>query len=231
MIEYATAQIYLNKLFELNVIIWQIYNAQGFIMMLHPATAHFAMVLPIVASVFGLIYLFTKSEGMSKISSRTTLFAALAMLGVWYTGNEAGPQIYDFLSEQGQHELIEHKTLGLYLAIAMGVIALLKIAGCKMKKFGLEVLAVILLFIVTAITFAQGKMGGELVYNYGMPFKSYTIEKTLKKASVSAGESESSDEKVEFYEDAIFEIDALSKKVDNIYGNPLTQEVQTKEKE
>ncbi|MFA6193031.1 MAG: DUF2231 domain-containing protein [Sulfurimonas sp.] len=200
-------------------------------MMLHPATAHFAMVLPIVASVFGLIYLFTKSEGMSKISSRTTLVAALAMIGVWYTGNEAGPQIYDFLSAQGQHELVEHKTLGLYLAIAMGVIALLKIAGCKMKKFGLEALAVILLFVVTATTFAQGKMGGELVYNYGMPFKSYTIEKTLKKASEGAGQAESSDEKVEFYEDAMFEIDALSKKVDNIYGNPLAQEVQTKEKE
>ncbi len=107
--------------------------------------------------------------------------------------------LYDFLSEQGQHELIEHKTLGLYLAIAMGVIALLKIIGCKMKKFGLEALAVILLFAATATTFAQGKMGGELVYNYGMPFKSYTILKTLKKASVTAGESESTDEKVEVY--------------------------------
>ncbi|MCX6077575.1 MAG: hypothetical protein NTW78_11930 [Campylobacterales bacterium] len=200
-------------------------------MMLHPATVHFAMVLPIVASVFGFIYLFRKDEGMSKISSRATLFAALAMIGIWYTGNEAGPQIYDFLSEQGQHELIEHKTLGLYLAIAMGVIALLKIIGCKMKKFGLEALAVILLFAATATTFAQGKMGGELVYNYGMPFKSYTILKTLKKASVTAGESESTDEKVEFYEDAIYEIDAFSQKVDKIYGNPLVQEVQNKEKE
>ncbi|MCX6052262.1 MAG: hypothetical protein NTZ60_07075 [Campylobacterales bacterium] len=200
-------------------------------MMLHPATAHFAMVLPIVASVFGLIYLFTRSEGMSQISSRITLFAALAMIGVWYTGNEAGPLIYDFLSTQGQHELLEHKSLGLYLAIAMGVIALLKIAGCKMKKFMLEAIAVILLVAVTIITLFQGKMGGELVYNYGMPFKSHTIEKMLKKASVSAGESEESDKKVELYEDAIDEIDSLSQKVDKIYGNPLTQEVQTKVKE
>ncbi|MDO8454862.1 MAG: hypothetical protein Q7S59_09865 [Sulfurimonas sp.] len=200
-------------------------------MMLHPATVHFAMVLPIVASVFGLIYLFTKSEGMSKISSLTTLLAALAMIGVWYTGNEAGPQIYDFLSEQGQDELIEHKTLGLYLAISIGAIALLKIVGCKMKKFGLETLAVILLIAVTATTFAQGKMGGELVYNYGMPFKSYVIQKTLKKASTSAEQSESSDEKVELYEDAIYEIEAFSQKVDKVYGNPLVQEVQNKGKE
>jgi uncharacterized membrane protein len=200
-------------------------------MMLHPATAHFAMVLPVVASVFGLIYLFTKSEGMSKISSRSTLFAALAMIGVWYTGNQAGPQIYDYLSASGQHELIEHKTLGLYLAIAMGIIALLKIAGCKMKKFGLEALAVILLFAATATTFAQGKMGGELVYNYGMPFKAYMMESSLKKAVQKADELEESDEKVELYEDTIDNINNMSAKVDKVYGNPLKEESKTKESE
>ena len=200
-------------------------------MMLHPATAHFAMVLPVVASVFGLIYLFTRSEGMSKISSRTTLFAALAMIGVWYTGNDAGPLIYKYLSEEGKQVLMDHKTLGLYLAIEMGVIALLSIIGCKMKKFMLEAVAVFLLLAVTATTFLQGKMGGELVYNYGMPFKSYTIEKTLKNAAANAEEAEEDDEIVELYEDAIDEIDTLSEKVDKIYGNPLTPEIQTEEEE
>ena len=193
-------------------------------MMLHPATAHFAMVLLVVASVFGLIYLFTRSEGMSKISSRATLVAALAMIGVWYTGNQAGPEIYDYLSAQGKHELMEHKELGLYLAIAMGVVALLKIAGCKTRKFGVEALAVIALFAVTATTFAQGKMGGELVYNYGMPFKSYKTQEKLSKAHENAEDSEDSDEKVEFYEDALDEISSLSAKVDKIYGNPLEVE-------
>ena len=200
-------------------------------MMLHPATAHFAMVLPVVATVFGVIYLFTRSEGMSKISSGSIFFAALAMIGVWYTGNEAGPLIYDYLSEQGKQELMQHKTLGLYLAIAMGIIALLKIAGCQMKKFAIEALAVILLVVVTMTTFLQGKMGGELVYNYGMPFKSYMIQKTLNKASVNAEDTEESDEIVELYEDALDEIDALSEKVDKIYGNPLVEEAQTKDEE
>lgn len=200
-------------------------------MMLHPATVHFAMVLPLVASVFGLIYLFTKSEGMSKISSRATLIAALAMIGVWYTGSHAGPQIYDYLSVAGKHELIEHKTLGLYLAISMGVIALLKIAGCKMKKFGLEAVAIVLLLVATATTFAQGKKGGELVYNYGMPFKSYMIENTLKVASQNAAKTEDSDAKVEFYEDAIDEVNAASADIDKIYGNPLKKESTAKEGE
>jgi len=187
-------------------------------MMLHPATVHFAVVLPVVASIFGVIYIFTKSEGMSKISSRVTLFAALAMIGVWYTGNDAGKDIYTFLSAQGKEELLEHKSLGLYLAIAMSVIAILKIAGCKMKKFTIELIAIVLLLIATITTFAQGKMGGEIVYNYGMPFKSEGTQKILKKAYANAEETENSDEKVEFYEDAIDDIDAHSQTVNKVYG-------------
>jgi len=198
-------------------------------MMLHPATAHFAMVLPVVATVFSLIYLVTKSEGMSKISSRTTLVAALAVIGVWYTGSQAGPLIYDYLSAAGKHELIEHKTLGLYLAIAFGIIALLKIAGCKLKIFALEVLATILLLGATGTVFLQGKHGGELVYNYGMPFKSYMIQDTLKEAVASAEDEDDCDAKVEAYEDAMDDIQTISEDVDTIYGNKPAEEAEEDE--
>ncbi len=135
--------------------------------MIHPATAHFAIVLPIVASVFGLIYLYTRSEGMSKISSRVMLFAALGVIAAWYTGSQAGPDAYPLLSEEGQHELLEHKALGLYLAIAFGAIAVLKMIGCRMNKFILEAVAIVLLLGATATTLLQGKHGGELTYEYG----------------------------------------------------------------
>jgi uncharacterized membrane protein len=193
-------------------------------MMIHPATAHFAMALPVVASVFGLAYLYSKTEIMSKIATRTTLVAALAMIAAWYTGSQAGPEIYDYLSEAGKHELVEHKQLGLYLAIAMGIIALIQITGCKMKNFGLQALAIILLLGATATTFLQGKHGGELVYNYGMPFKAYMIEDSLHEATANAEATEDCDEKVEAYEDAIDDITSLSEDVDKIYGNtPKTQ--------
>ncbi|MBU0631251.1 hypothetical protein KKA17_01265 [bacterium] len=148
-------------------------------MMLHPATVHFAIVLPLVASVFGVIYLFTKTESMAKISTRATVIAALAMIGVWYTGYQAGPLIYSYLSEAGKHELLEHKALGLYLAIAMGVIALLRVFGCKTKKFGIEALAIILLVAATATTFLQGKHGGEIVYEHGQPFEMQQLKEYL----------------------------------------------------
>lgn len=193
-------------------------------MMLHPATVHFAMVLPVVASVFGLIYLVKRDELMSKISSRATLIAALAMVGVWYTGNQAGPEIYEYLSESGKHELMEHKGLGLYIAIAMVIIAALKMAGCFMKKFIIEAVAVVLLLGATVVTFAQGKDGGEIVYNHGMPFKSYMIEDSLKDAYNDAEEAEEDEAKVEIYEDALDDISVISQKVDKIYGNEPAQE-------
>ena len=136
-------------------------------MMVHTAAVHVAVVLPVVASVFGLIYMATRSEGMSKIYSRLLVFAALGVIAAWYTGSQAGPDVYPFLSEEGQHELIEHKTLGLYLAIAFGVIALIQFAGCQMKKFQLEAVALILLLAATGTVFVQGKDGGELTYEYG----------------------------------------------------------------
>lgn len=135
--------------------------------MLHPAAAHFAIVLPLVALVFGLLYMITRSEGMSKISARLMVFAALAVIAAWYTGSQVGPDVYPLLGEEGQEELIEHKTLGLYLAIAMGVIAVIGFAGCQMKKFGLEALAVVLLLGTSAMILQQGNDGGELTYEYG----------------------------------------------------------------
>jgi len=188
-------------------------------MMLHPATVHFAMVLPVVASVFGLIYLVNKKEVFSKISSATIFVSALAMIGVWYTGTQAGPQIYDYLSDAGQHELIEHKELGLYLAIAMSVIFLIKLIGCKIGKFAIEALAIVLLLGATVATMIQGKHGGEIVYNYGMPFKSYMIEDSLKDAKEAAKETNDNAEKVSAYEDAMEDIKSISDDVDTIYGN------------
>lgn len=148
-------------------------------MMLHPATAHFAMVLPVVASAFGVAYLMSKSETMSKISARTAFVAALAMIGVWYTGSQAGPLIFNYLSADGKHELLEHKELGLYLAIAMSVVALIQMAGCKMKKFGIQALGIILTIGVMAMTFVQGKHGGEIVYEHGQPFQMTQLENFL----------------------------------------------------
>jgi uncharacterized membrane protein len=193
-------------------------------MLLHPPLTHFAVALPVVASVFGLIYLFTRKEGVSKTTTALLVVTALAMLAAWYTGSKAGPQIYDYLSSAGKHELIEHKNLGLYLTIAFSVIAVLQVIGYLLKKYALQAIAIVLLFGATAMVFVQGKDGGEIVYNYGMPFKAYMIQDTLKEAADTADGTEDCDEKVEAYEDAIDTIDGISDDVQQIYGESSEKE-------
>jgi len=189
-------------------------------MLLHPPVVHFAVALPVVASVFGLLYLVRRSEGLSRISARLTVFAALAMIAAWYTGSQAGPKIYDYLGAAGQHELLEHKELGLYLAVAFGVIALLQFAGCRLKKFGLEALAILALLGATAVVFAQGKDGGEIVYKYGQPFKAPMILDSLEEAQNTADEEEECDAQVEAYSDAVDEVFSVSEEVQAIYAEP-----------
>lgn len=173
-------------------------------MMLHPATVHFAMVLPVVASAFGLAYMVSKSETMSRISARTAFIAAIAMIGVWYTGTQAGPQIYGFLDEAGKHELLEHKQLGLYLAIAMSIVALIQMVGCKLQKFGLQTIGIILTVVVMAVTFLQGKHGGEIVYEHGKPFQMTQLEKFV--AGDDFGFAEDLDEAKEMLNEKISSI-------------------------
>lgn len=186
--------------------------------MIHPATAHFAVVLPIVALVFGLVYMFTKTEGMSKISSRVFVFSALAMIGVWYTGSQAGPEIYKFLSNDGKATLLEHKELGEYLAIALGVVALIKFIGCQMKSFKLEALSVILLIVITGATLFQGKLGGEITYKHGKPFQANTMQEWLNDAVTEADFEDDDAAKVELYEDAIDDIRSFSQDQDKLYS-------------
>lgn len=143
-------------------------------MMLHPPVVHFAVALPVVAALFGLVYLFQRGEGMSKLSTRLLVVAAVAVIAAWFTGSQGGPDVYPLLSEAGQGELKEHKQLGTYLAIAFGVIAVIKFAGCWLKNFAAEALAVLLLLGATAAIFAQGKEGGELVYEHGAGVEKYS---------------------------------------------------------
>lgn len=197
--------------------------------MLHPATAHFAIALPLVASVLGAIYLAKRNEGMAKLSSFAIVVTAIAIGVAWYTGNQAGPKIFQFLSEGGKHELLEHKQLGLYLAIAMAVIAVIKVIGCQMKKFALEALAIIATFIIAGTVLLQGKHGGELVYEYGQPFKAPLIHDTLKEAAATAEDEEDCDAKVEAYEDAIDSISEINDNVNEALG--IHPDEETKEEE
>jgi uncharacterized membrane protein len=135
--------------------------------MLHPAVAHFAISLPIISLLLGIAYLVKPSELMSKISTRFMVFAAIFLIAAFFTGKHDGGEAYMLLPDLGQELLKEHKEFGLYLTIAMGVAALIKLFGCFTNRFKAEILSIILLAVVAGGILYQGKMGGELTFTYG----------------------------------------------------------------
>ena len=82
----------------------------------------------------------------------------------------------------------------------MGIIALLKVIGCRAKIFALEALAVILLLGATGTIFLQGKHGGEIVYNYGKPFQMEQLTNYLNNSD-DLGFAKDADEAVKMVKD------------------------------
>ena len=135
--------------------------------MLHPATAHFAVVLPIISLILGMAYLIKPSELMSKISTRFMVFATIFMVAAFFSGKSDGSEVYPLLSDAGAALLISHKDFGLYLVLAMAAATIVKFYGCFKKVLKAEIFAIILVAIVAGGVLYQGKMGGELVYTHG----------------------------------------------------------------
>ncbi|PHS58153.1 MAG: hypothetical protein COB17_03940 [Sulfurimonas sp.] len=142
--------------------------------MLHPAVAHFAVSLPIISLVLGLMYLMKPSEVMSKISSRFLIFTAIFIVIAYFSGEEDAEEVFDFLSSDAKALLGQHAKLGLYLAISMPVVALIRFYACKTSKFKIELFSIVLLAVLSAATVYQGKMGGELTFDFGVNVKGFT---------------------------------------------------------
>lgn len=142
--------------------------------MLHPASAHFAVVLPILALIFGIAYLIKPSELMSKISTRFMVFASIFLIIAFFTGKDDGGETYILLSQEGQSLLLKHKDFGLYLAISMFIAAAIKVYGCIKENLKAEIFSILFIAIVAAGVLYQGKMGGELTYTHGANVESHS---------------------------------------------------------
>jgi len=142
--------------------------------MLHPASAHFAIVLPIIAFIIGMAYLIKPSELMSKISTRFMLFGAIFITVAFFTGKADGSEVYSLLSGDGKHLLIEHKNFALYLVIGMWIATVVKMFGCLKKIVKAEIFAILLVAILAGGVVYQGKMGGELTYTHGAHVDKYS---------------------------------------------------------
>ena len=165
--------------------------------MLHPAIAHFAISLPIISLVLGLLYLYKPNELMSKISTRFLVFAAIFVIVAYFTGKNDASEVFSTLTPDAKALLIQHAQLGLYLAIGMGVVAVIKFVGCLKNMFKVELIAVLLLLVLSGATLFQGKMGGQLTFDYGTHVSGYVDGQKCIKEAAEMEDDEDEDEEDE----------------------------------
>lgn len=136
-------------------------------LLIHPVVAHFGITIPVFILIVELINLYYKRPALSV----TSLLMTVVMIGIFVvlflTGTTDGKESYIMLSEAGQHELKEHKILGVYLVY--GSLLLAAVKGLSMLMHGTMTrgLFFIVLLGFIGLNMLQGKHGGELVYQYG----------------------------------------------------------------
>ncbi len=139
-------------------------------LLLHPSIDHFAIVLPVIVLLLEFYNLFAQRKSIGLFSSLLLVLTVIAFAAAYFTGVVDGKEAYDLLPTEGQEELKFHKLLGTYLLLASVALLLFKLLAMSGKKI-FKVLFFLVLLGFIAVTFQQGKDGGELVYEYGANVK------------------------------------------------------------
>ncbi|KIM11555.1 MAG: hypothetical protein KU37_04950 [Sulfuricurvum sp. PC08-66] len=173
----------------------------------HPVAAHFAVVLPLVALVFQVLFLFFRhgiyARSATVIFTVATLMVGFAYLSGGHDAKETVGEILSMYDAQGMELLKAHAGLGLNLLIAMGVVWVLNLASYKYSAKLMHYTVLAGMVAVTLGMFAQGKLGGEVVYQHGTVFEAHAIKDTLNTALQESQEATDDTQKVEILSEAI----------------------------
>ena len=134
--------------------------------LLHPPVDHFAIALPVIILLLEFYNLFARKKSIGGFSFILLVLTIVIFAVAYLTGSVDGKEAYDLLIPEGQEELKEHKLLGTYLLFGSVVVLFFKLLAMTGKGF-FKFLFFIVLMVFIAVTFKQGKDGGELVYEYG----------------------------------------------------------------
>ena len=134
--------------------------------LLHPAVDHFAIALPVIILLLEFYNLFAKKKSIGGFSFILLVMTVVIFALAYLTGSVDGKEASDLLSPSGQEELKAHKLLGTYLLYGSAILLTFKLLAMTGKGY-FKFLFFLVMIAFVAITFKQGKDGGELVYEYG----------------------------------------------------------------
>jgi len=143
-----------------------------FLAQFHPPMVHFAVALMLTGVLFDILGFILKKESLKHAGFWTILFGVFAVWGATFTGHEAEELVEDAIEGTAAYEILEqHEEIGEilpWIVTILGIIRTFLHLRPNNKIFIAYLLAGIL--VVGAVGY-QGRIGGKLVFEYGVGTK------------------------------------------------------------
>ena len=146
---------------------------------LHPPIVHFAIALVITSVIFDLFGSILKKESLKNAGFWTLIVGAIAVVGAFLTGHGAEEIVENAIKGTEAYKRLEiHETVGTVVLVAVLILTAFRIFLTKKSDIRLMGIYLLAGFIVLAIVGLQGRIGGILVYQFGVGVKP-VMEKQL----------------------------------------------------
>ena len=145
---------------------------------LHPPIVHFAVALTIIGVIFDLLGFILKKESLKHAAFWTFIVGVLAVWGAMFSGEAAEEAVEHFIEGTNAEKVFEHhEELGKFLPWIFTGLGLFRVYLYVKENSKLMIIYLIAAFIGIGLIGYQGRLGGKMVYEYGVGVKPL-MEKT-----------------------------------------------------
>jgi len=139
---------------------------------LHPPIVHFAIALTIVGVIFDFVGLILRKESLKNAGFWTFVIGVIAVWGAMFSGESAEELVEKFIEGTSVEEIFEtHEELGKILPWIFLFLGLFRIYLFIKENQKIFILYIIVAFVSIGLIGYQGRLGGIMVYEYGVGVK------------------------------------------------------------
>ncbi len=148
---------------------------------IHPPIVHFAIALVIVSVIFDFFGLILKKDSLKNAGFWTLVVGAIAVVGAFITGHQAEELVEKAIEGSEAYKRLEiHETVGNFVLGLVLLLTAFRVFVSKKSDIRLMGIYLLLGFLVISVVGLQGRIGGKLVYEFGVGVKPVMTEKLNK---------------------------------------------------